>query len=211
MYGRENPYPNRPHPVGVLNYKIGDECESDVAACKEYSMLEFGEPELVYELPRQVSNPVNPEPILIANLGHARGGSALLMAKCLKKFNIKGHIVSVDKFSDHSYEGNVKRLKELDVETFVTLYRGSTNKWAENFNKRGFKFDLIFVDADHTYEQVWNDVELWTPLLKSEGLMAFHDTNQEGVFDAVKDTVVHRGWKELEGLHVNRIRVFEKP
>ncbi len=37
------------------------------------------------------------------------------------------------------------------------------------------QYDLIFVDAQHTYEGVKEDIELWTPKLRPGGIWAFHD------------------------------------
>lgn len=36
-------------------------------------------------------------------------------------------------------------------------------------------FDFIYIDANHSYEGCKNDLELWWPKLKSNGLMAGDD------------------------------------
>jgi len=36
--------------------------------------------------------------------------------------------------------------------------------------------DLIFIDADHSYEAVSSDFRAWTPHLSVEGMMALHDS-----------------------------------
>lgn len=46
---------------------------------------------------------------------------------------------------------------------------------AEWFLKRGIKADFIFIDADHDYESVREDVIAWSKLLKPEGIIAGHD------------------------------------
>jgi len=47
--------------------------------------------------------------------------------------------------------------------------------------------DFIFIDADHTYESVKQDIISWRPKLKDEGIMAGHDYNEPSVKKAVKE------------------------
>jgi predicted O-methyltransferase YrrM len=37
------------------------------------------------------------------------------------------------------------------------------------------KLDLLFIDGDHTYEGVKKDFEIFSPLVRPDGLIAFHD------------------------------------
>jgi cephalosporin hydroxylase len=53
--------------------------------------------------------------------------------------------------------------------------------------------DLLFVDGDHTYEGVRADFELYGPLVRPGGLIAFHDVlphSQAG-------SEVDRFWREI--------------
>jgi cephalosporin hydroxylase len=39
----------------------------------------------------------------------------------------------------------------------------------------GRPVDFLFIDGDHSYDGVKRDFELWSPLVRSGGLIAFHD------------------------------------
>lgn len=42
------------------------------------------------------------------------------------------------------------------------------------------KFDFAFIDGDHSYEGVKRDFEMYSPLVNEGGIVAFHDTIQNG-------------------------------
>jgi cephalosporin hydroxylase len=52
----------------------------------------------------------------------------------------------------------------------------------------GQRFDLVFLDAMHTYEDVKADIERWRPKVRAGGVMAFHDYGH-GDFPGVKQAV----------------------
>lgn len=54
--------------------------------------------------------------------------------------------------------------------------------------------DLLFIDADHTYEAVKADLEMYRPLVAEDGLIALHDILPH---DNVPDCQVHLLWAEL--------------
>jgi len=49
--------------------------------------------------------------------------------------------------------------------------------------------DLIFIDADHSYDAVKKDIIAYTPKLKKNGLLAGHDIDYPGVNKAVKEMI----------------------
>jgi predicted O-methyltransferase YrrM len=49
--------------------------------------------------------------------------------------------------------------------------------------------DIIFIDADHSYEAVKKDIIKFTPKLKSGGLLTGHDIDYPGVNQAVNELI----------------------
>ena len=62
----------------------------------------------------------------------------------------------------------------------------------------GKQIDFLFVDGDHTYEGVKQDYEMYSPLVRKGGYIAFHDINDT---QRHRDRNVYVGklWNELEG------------
>lgn len=208
MATNHNPYPNRPHPVGSLSYELGIRHMKNIHPHRRLLMLEFGEAEVLYDMPRIIGGGT------IANLGHARGGSAILMGLCLKELELEGHVYSVDTFErltgDDTKEPEARRnLAAVDVADYVTLCVGTTDEWAKKLAHK--EFDFLFIDADHSYGGVLNDFKNWTPMVKVGGLVGFHDTNQDFSHRVLVEQVLdNSAWSELKELHINRVRVFRK-
>lgn len=58
--------------------------------------------------------------------------------------------------------------------------------------------DFLFIDGDHTYEGVKSDFEMYGPLVRSGGLIAFHDINPN---PAMPECGVPRLWREISFGH----------
>ena len=56
--------------------------------------------------------------------------------------------------------------------------------------------DLLMIDGDHSYEGVRRDFELYAPLVREGGLVAFHDILPHTRMSTVE---VHRFWVEIRG------------
>ncbi len=208
METKPNPYPGRPYGVGPQSYPLPDDHQRTVKKLRRKCMLENGEPELLFDIPRIVGGGD------LANLGHARGGSAFLMARGLQELSIEGHVYSVDRFREPGpmaarFGRATADMEELGLSDEITLCHGTTSEWAKDLKDKRFNF--IFIDADHTYAGVERDLLEWSPMLNVGGLVGFHDTNQDFTVDVlVKYLIDKPGWKERTEFHVNRIRVFEK-
>jgi predicted O-methyltransferase YrrM len=58
---------------------------------------------------------------------------------------------------------------------------------------QGHELDFLFIDGDHTYEGVREDFNMYSPLVRDGGLIAFHDIAQSG-----GSREVYRLWEELK-------------
>ena len=47
--------------------------------------------------------------------------------------------------------------------------------------------DWVYIDAEHSYESVKNDITIWTPKVKKGGVIAGHDVRVAGVRKAVDE------------------------
>ncbi len=63
----------------------------------------------------------------------------------------------------HGYERN------------FTPFRGLSVEAAQVFQRLGVQVDFVFIDADHEYESVRDDIRAWLPVVKTGGWIGGHD------------------------------------
>jgi len=66
--------------------------------------------------------------------------------------------------------------------------------------------DVLFIDGDHTYAGVKIDFELYSPLVRSGGLIALHDIVPS---ESNKEIEVSRFWNEIRGKYKTEEIIFE--
>jgi hypothetical protein len=129
----------------------------------------------------------------IAEIGSWRGRSSRAMAD-----NSDALIFAVDTWADAAvgYPGwwssseDSAKTKHTDwlfkeyrgnlipyVDTRVQQVRMDSQSAARVLGENGVRFDMIFIDADHSYASVCNDIISWKPLLKPGGIFCGHDYN----------------------------------
>ena len=133
----------------------------------------------------------------IVEVGSWKGASAIAMAKV----NHRVRVTCVDTWqgssSDHTlvraseedvYSAFYENLKNSGVFSQISVRPGKSTDVAKDWD--GGKVDMIFIDANHTYEAVKEDIAAWWPLLMPDGVMIGHDyrtTNFPGVDKAVHE------------------------
>jgi len=64
-------------------------------------------------------------------------------------------------------------------------------------------FDWIYIDADHSYEAVLNDIKKWFPKLKKGGILSGHDFNPDPSHPDYEKFGVNKAVNEFFGTHFN--------
>jgi predicted O-methyltransferase YrrM len=196
-----NPYKNRRKlPVGD-GYILPSSKQLQIKEIKSKAMIEFGEPEFIFDIPRLVDGGV------LLNLGCAQGGSAALLAKGLQVEGLYGHVHTVDIYPGNSFKRNRKRFREWGLSNLITQHGMTTLEAAEVFREKEYRFNFLFIDADHSYEGVKEDYLAYFPMMNPGGLVAFHDTNQEYTDKVLRELVFCDPRLEWEWW-VNRIKAF---
>ncbi len=119
-----------------------------------------------------------PDESIIVEIGTGAGRVTAIFADAVGG---KGTIIhSIDNYSQEEKYGIYgewkkeceKYLKGLNLIGHVKLIRGDSKEIAKTFPE---KIDLLYIDGDHGYQPVYDDITSWYPLIKSGGIIAGHD------------------------------------
>ena len=141
------------------------------------------------------------QPRVIVEIGTAKGGTLFLFCQHAAD---DATIISLDlPFGRNG--GGYPKWKEKLYAKFAkpgqTLHLMRTNSHLDETRTRieallkGRKIDVLMIDADHSYEGVKRDYDLYSPLLADDGFIAMHDVILNR-FDP--EIEVHRFWDELK-------------
>jgi predicted O-methyltransferase YrrM len=116
-----------------------------------------------------------------------------------------GNIIEIGSFEGlslsyikDSIKTNQNKIWAVELNCSQRLLENTTN-WGINLICKGSVnaskmfpdqfFDLIFIDADHTYDAVKRDIKAWLPKCKHGGIIAGHDYQAKGVWPEVRRAV----------------------
>lgn len=121
------------------------------------------------------------KPKTVVEVGTSKGGTLFLWARLAAR---DAHLTSID-LPGGENNWAYPRWKEPFYKSFasqqqkIDLLRGDSQSEAmlNDLKKTlgGAPIDFLFIDADHTYEGVKKDYELYSPLVRKGGVIAFHD------------------------------------
>lgn len=105
-------------------------------------------------------------------IGSASGGSCLFLKREVGFTNI----ISVD--DGNHPDAKYQRESFRQISNFKQFIGDSHSEEAKTFLKNNLngKLDVAFIDGDHSYWGVWQDVQLTLPFSRPGTLIIFHDT-----------------------------------
>ena len=188
--------------IGELNRltaSLIDRPEEMLAETVKYCdgfLYAFQVPEELVRLLEDVKR-LNPQTVL--EIGTHRGGTLYLWARLARPDAI---LVSID-LPGGKFGGGYSPFRTPIYRRFAQahqkLHLMRANSHAESTleeTKRllsGHPIDLLFIDGDHTYEGVKKDWEMYSQLVRSGGLVVFHD-----VAGNYEDTQVKAFWDTIK-------------
>ena len=138
-------------------------------------------------------------PKKVLEIGTFQGGTLCILARLSAP---RATIISVD-LPGGEFGGGHSKLRSLLYHTFgksfqsMHLIRGDSHseEVAARVRDMTQSLDVLFIDGDHTYEGVKRDFRSYSPLVRTGGIVAFHD-----IAEHPKETGcdVPRFWNEVK-------------
>lgn len=127
---------------------------------------------------------VKREGMMVAEVGSWTGSSTLTLAGKIKDY--KGVIFAIDHWQGSPKTSHLKWAEERDIYAKFKERMVKNNVWSvikpmvmdSLTAARIFKdssLDMVFIDADHRYKQVKQDVLAWLPKVRQGGIICGHD------------------------------------
>jgi predicted O-methyltransferase YrrM len=122
--------------------------------------------------------------VKIAEVGSWKGMTTSVLAKTARDFN--GNVYAIDHWKgQQNAPHHISQTKALDI---LTVFRDNMEVLGLD-NVHSFavpslqavelfadeSFDLVFIDADHIYQYVKRDIQLWYKKVKKGGILCGHD------------------------------------
>jgi predicted O-methyltransferase YrrM len=145
------------------------------------------------------------KPKIIMEIGTAFGGMLFLFAQAAQENSL---IISIDLPGGNFGAGYpwwkiplYKAFGRSGQKIFLLRadsHLSNTYRIIENI-LQGNKIDFLFIDGDHSYEGVKKDFEMYSKLVNSRGIIAFHDIISNTKNDYSDPTInVDMFWKEIK-------------
>ena len=181
-------------------------CCEELWKCEDFRPLQIKE-----EIARLAERVKELEPQTVCEIGAAGCGTTFLFARAAAPGSL---VVSLDLELEEA-RARASALFAREGQRVVCLKADSHQTETVREVERllaGRPLDFLFIDGDHSYEGVARDFELYAPLVRPGGLIAFHDIVPLAEGDE-QHTVggVPRFWRELKARHASAEEIVADP
>lgn len=192
-----------PKPAAWSEARQRARSETDFDALLALARSEFGITQVRSEIHALVQLLRENAPATIVEIGTHKGGNSFLFCHALPATR---HVVGVDL----RVQNSAKLIDFVRPGQRYTALHGNSQTEAMKARVRralaGRPIDFLFIDGDHGYDGVKADFELYSPLVRPGGIIAFHDIVPDHRTRFGKDTgcyagEVYRFWAELKQRH----------
>jgi len=139
-------------------------------------------------------------PTRIGEIGTASGGTAFLLSRCSVP---QSRLVTLDIGTRPGQSAALSILAGAERSIVSMIADSHLAETAKRFGQAaGGPFDVLLIDGDHSYEGVSQDFERYRRLVRTGGLIAFHDIMPDSRSRGGPDTGTDAGgvpkfWREL--------------
>jgi|TARA_Y100000310_G_scaffold344180_1_gene455571 predicted O-methyltransferase YrrM len=132
----------------------------------------------------------------VVEIGSYLGASAYAFAAALERRDCDGKVYCIDTWSNEAMsEGQRDTMVEFQLNTAVhsssiVTIRGHSTSVVEQVEQCAKKIDLLFIDADHSYEGCLADWKAYSSLLADDAIVVIHDVGWAEGVKRVVDTEV---------------------
>jgi cephalosporin hydroxylase len=123
----------------------------------------------------------------VIEVGTAFGGhaSTILKATIASLICIDSFVIYEGGFFDNQpdYDALYEFTKNRITGPRCSLFRGNSKEAFPSIlelSNGGLKFDLVFIDADHSHKAAKEDIEMYSRVIREGGTLSGHDYNPEG-------------------------------
>ena len=194
--------------AGIKLKKLSAKCRSvedclNLVASFNYSFLKLTTHVLIwamqrrYEIRKFLKIFVNNRPKTILEIGTASGGTTFLLTRLSDPNAL---ILSLDLSARRTFrEIFCNRFAMYNQKIFFLQRDSHKLSTLEELKKllKNRQIDVLFIDGDHSYEGVKKDFEMYSPLVKKNGIIAFHDIVKVSP-DFAPDVEVNKFWNEIK-------------
>jgi predicted O-methyltransferase YrrM len=112
------------------------------------------------------------KPRFVLEIGTARGGTAYLWTKVV----VSGALIVTIDVEDKCRPGLLQSFGSRGTRVEQILGDSKSHDVVEDVRRRfPDGIDFLFIDGDHSYDGVKSDYEIYAPLVRAGGVVAFHD------------------------------------